>query len=66
MAVDLMGYDSFILGPYSDEWKAQRKLFVRYFRPNGGVHIAQEYEVVHRLLLDLNDVPGEVYGLVRQ
>jgi hypothetical protein len=75
LACDVMGWDCiFVLNPYSDAWKERRRLFARYFRSSGhsdaasvtAVHIPQVNEFVHRFLLDLNETPGEVYGLVRQ
>ena len=75
LACDVMGWNCiFVLLPYSEAWKERRRLFTRYFRSPGHsdaalgtvVHASQVYEFVHRFLLDLNDTPGEVYGLARQ
>lgn len=71
MARELMGWNSvFVLNPYSEEWREQRKMFVRYFRSPGsagpGVHTPQAYEFVNRFLVELSETPNEVFGLARQ
>lgn len=71
MARELMGFDGiFVMYPYSDEWRDQRKLFIKYFRSPGsagpGVHTLQAYEFVSRFLVELNETPREVFSLARQ
>lgn len=58
---------------YSEKWRERRKLFVRYFHAPlssegmiGSVHVPEACEFVNRLLLELNDTPGEVQALTRQ
>ncbi|KAJ3501763.1 hypothetical protein NMY22_g18812 [Coprinellus aureogranulatus] len=69
MAGELMGWDWVLpLVPYCDAWRAQRKLIVKYFRPDLEELYKpnpRSYEFVHRLLLGLQEAPNEFHQLVR-